>query len=67
MDQLKKLDENHISDEVKKEALGRAEAAIADLKALGLSYTLSHGKPAKGRAGKKKKFVAAEQQEFSFS
>ena len=68
MEQLTRLDENRVqaSDDPKTEALRRAEAAIADLQALGLSYGLTQRRSSTPR-GKKKKLVAEGQQEFSFS
>ena len=65
MDQLRKLDEPGIEtpDDLKKEALVRAESAIADLKALGLSYSLTQRRA----PGKRKRLVVEGQSEFGFS
>ena len=56
IDQIRKLDEQKakLLQDAKKEALGRAEAAIADLNSLGFNYRLvegstsSRGSPAEG-------------------
>ena len=65
MDQLRKLDEHRIEtpDDPKKEALGRAESAIADLNALGFSYSLTQRRA----LGKRKRLAIEGQFEFSFS
>ena len=66
MDQLTKLDGSDLTlDEAKKEALRRAEEAVAELNTLGFSYSLTQRKPSTAR-GRRRKLTAGSQQEFSF-
>ena len=43
----------------KEEALEKAKAAVAELNALGLNYTLTAGKPAKAGSAKEKRTIKA--------
>jgi hypothetical protein len=59
---IKDLDAERASifDQAKEEALEKAKAAVAELNALGLNYTLTAGKQAKAGSAKEKRTIKAE-------